>query len=145
MDRYFTEEQSKALEGYLGFTPSEPFFFTPDIFKAVIAREAWPVFKLLPIDGKIQAAIDSQIGYLDSAGNYFANMGNVRFALLRSCIKGWRNVRDVNGVEIAFESTGDEVTDKVLRLLPARLQQDLEKAIRSKMQLTEEESLGLKF
>jgi hypothetical protein len=136
-----TPEQEAALRDYLPIKASPDFRYVPRAFRASgLPKTTWPVFELKRLSGtEIAASEDLMSGNVSvsaGAGKVEVKRGEYAVLMCRRGIKGWRNLYDKEGAEVAYNP------DAVNRLSPALLF-ELCNAITEQADLTEAELLGL--
>lgn len=158
-NRVWSEEQEKALQGFLPMRPAVTFPYVPQVFRRKSAdgsylfpKEDWAVFTLRVKDGIQSAEIeDSLEAAFDGSevSGLRMNSGSTRLQILRSCIVNCRNWKDGSGKEVAFKrdatKRGNPVSDEFIRELPPALQVELANAITERSELQPEEVEGLKY
>jgi len=158
-NRIWSEEQEKALAGFLPMRPAAHFVYVPTVFRKkaedgsyLFPKEEWPVFTLRVKDGIQSAEMeDSLEAAFDGAevSGLRMNSGSTRLQILRSCIVNCKNWKDGSGKEVAFKrdptKTKSPVSDEFIRELPPALQVELANAITERSELQPEEIEGLKF
>jgi hypothetical protein len=158
-NRVWSEEQEKALQGFLPMRPAVSFGYVPKVFRKkredggyLFEKEDWPVFTLRVKDGIQSAEMeDSLEAAFDGAevSGLRMNSGSTRIQILRSCIVNCKNWKDATGAAVPFKrdatKKGNPVADEFLRELPPALQVELADAITERSELSPEEVEGLKF
>jgi hypothetical protein len=142
-----TEELKKKLSGYLGFQVETDFQYTPKIFKDV-PRELWPTFTLKSKNGLDMADIEDKTGYIEydtkdsTKSKLVMQSGKVRVDTLRKGLVKVENFITENGTVISFDCSKQPV-DNLIKMLPTRLQVELQEAINERNVLSSDEKLGL--
>jgi len=163
------ESKMRALKGYFGMVPRSIVYYTPDKVKEILPKEQWPVFKYKPLsnednlrlldffeENKILDGIDlKKFKNLSKdklakelvnkkTNNLFYNSYKTSKFVVKRCLVGWVNFRDMEDNEIKFTTDGEGlISEDCLERLPIPLTRDLYTAILANSKLSEEEKTGL--
>lgn len=158
-----TPEIRERLRGFLGFDTEATFPYVPKIFRYkdekgnyIVPKNLWPIFELKPKDGVEINNLEDQIGHTEyNLSNplerrYVSRAGLFRTETLRRGIRRWKNLRmeDLVGiVDFKPEYIGDGglLTEDAVRVIPIKLQVDLQEAINERSTLNEDELMGLGY
>jgi hypothetical protein len=152
-DIQLTEDAKAKLKGFLAFDTSTDFPYVPKAYRdkaANIEKQLWPVFTLRSKNGLDVADAEDNSGFFeyDSADRNKSKLvmksGSARVATLRKGIIKVKNLPTENGKSISFDSSKDNIDD-LIKMIPARLQVELQEAINERAVLAPEELLGLEL
>lgn len=145
-DVSLTEEMKKKIARYMAIVPEAEFKYVPAVYRINdMPKAVWPAFTLRGLDGLEATLNEDRTEFSPGKGAYSLNSGESKLYSCRHGIRGWKNLRDQNGVivpdaEFNFDGT---LSDKSLRLLSPSLISELANAINEQCRLTAEEELGL--
>jgi hypothetical protein len=155
------DETKKKLAGFLGFEVSATFKYVPKVFRSGgVDKSLWPVFTLKSKDGLEIARAEDEAGYveLDNRNKLRMETGSQRVATLERGIVSVDNMLMENGDVVSYttasrtmktraagghESVKNCDVKALIRILPARLQVELQEAINERSVLSPEELSGL--
>lgn len=164
IDKYFSEEDLKACNGYLGTIPGTVTYFVPDVIKEKLPKDKWPVFKYRSMNNEDSIAL---LDYFDEndivnsndlskdikdikeklskSKGIFLKTYRLAYFVVSRCLEGWNNFRDVNGNEIQFKKSGVTVDKSTMDCMPSALIKNLYNAIMDNKSLSDTEVTGLEF
>ena len=159
VDVVLTDEMKKRLKeaGALGFQLSNEFPYVPGAYKVkdddgnyITPQSLWPIFTLKELNGvelaKIEDLVRGQTSFENGIGYIKTEAGKARLKTLQIGLVTWKNFRDHNGKLIPKPTKnplGTGVSEYSLRVITPLLQVELVNAIEEKLELTEDELLGL--
>ncbi len=166
---YYSNDEIKEIQNYLGHVPGSTFDFTPEPIQKALTKDKWPVFKLRPLGPSDQAALldyysknklfdgmDLKVSdekklkeqitkkiLTSQANEVFSKNYELSRYLVQRCLVGWTNFRDIDGVELEFKSENGKVSDATLDCIPMPLMNAIFMAVQSTNKLNEKEKRSL--
>jgi len=143
--------EGNKLAGLVLYGEEEFLFWTPSEYREVYPedRSKWPVFKIRSYNAEDESAIIELMisENVDSknATMFFVSDPRTTRLIVKRCLVGVKNLRDVNDKEVKLETEDGLVSDKFISRLPFKLKNELKKVIMGSTEVTEEESASLKF
>lgn len=157
-----TPELKEKLKKSLGFSIGAPFLYVPRAFRENLPKDQWPVFTLKSKNGMEIAKLEDETGFAQSSAKegdnlkIFMRSGSMRIQTLEMGIVKVKGFPTENGDLVEFDAIlkmmhiGERIINgatvlKLIELLPASLQVELQNAINERSVLTEEELQGLAY
>jgi len=142
----------KELAGLVMYGEEEFRFWVPEGFKKAYPKDKtkWPVFKIRNYNAGDEAAImqamlENNMTGKDDAIKFFMTDPRASRILVRRCLKGVKNLIDMNGKEVLLVLVNDEVPEDFLSRIPFKLLNEVQQNIMSGTMPSEEETTGLEF
>jgi hypothetical protein len=147
------DDKTKArLKGFLAFQTEANFTYVPKAFRdknAKIDRNLWPVFTLRSKNGIDVAEAEDKAGFFEydehdkNKSRLIMNSGSARIHTLRKGIIKVKNLITEDGKIFSFDLSKEQNIDDLIKMLPIKLQVELQEAINERSILAPDELLGL--
>lgn len=147
---YYSDEEMKDIVGNLAFSSEKYVYCVPDCFKN-LPEEKRPIFKFLAMNGELQEDFydfvfsvrdkDQYVNVEDGISLIMACRSNkaIRKWLLENMLVGWRNYRNIDGVEIEYSK------ETLHKVLPITAKMELAELAITSTFLKDSEKLSLEF
>lgn len=147
---YYTDEEMKTIVSNLGFSNEKYVYCVPDCFKD-LPEEKRPIFKFVAMNGELQEDFydfifsvkdkDKYVNVEDGISLIMSCRSNkaIRKWLLDNMLVGWRNYRNIDGIEIEYNK------ENVHKVLPITAKMELAELAITSTFLKDSEKLSLEF